>query len=363
MTTFSRSIVKEYSVTWAVIFAALLLVVFVTQLVRYLGYAANGSVPFGSVFLLLTLGSIKNLPILFSLSIILAVTLSLSRWYRDSEMVVWASSGKALSAWVSPTLWFVTPIAILVAILSLFLAPWAEQRLEIEKQTLEVNDDISTVSPGIFLESRDGSTVFFVDSLDSGIEELNGVFIFNREANGISITSANRGRQEESTQGASYIVVEDGYRYTEFDQSQDFDITKFATYGIRMDKNPVKKSYVHLSGRSTISLIEEASPHSFSELVWRIGLPVSAILLALVSIPISFVNNRGGRSYSVAAGILLFLLYKNVLGIIQTQVYQSTWSLWMGLTLPHLIIFVVFISLLLQRVGVFRKGVVNWGLR
>ena len=140
MTIFSRSIVKEYSVTWAVIFAALLLVVFVTQLVRYLGYAANGSVPFGSVFLLLTLGSIKNLPILFSLSIILAVTLSLSRWYRDSEMVVWASSGKALSAWVSPTLWFVTPIAILVAILSLFLAPWAEQRLEIEKKRLQAEE-------------------------------------------------------------------------------------------------------------------------------------------------------------------------------------------------------------------------------
>ena len=361
MTTFSRSIVKEYSVTWAVIFAALLMIVFVTQAVRYMGYAANGSVPFGSVFLLLSLGSIKNLPILFSLSIILAVTLSLSRWYRDSEMVVWASSGKALSAWVLPTLWFVAPIAILVAVLSLFLAPWAEQQLEIEKQALEVNDDISTVSPGVFLESRDGSTVFFVDNLDSSIEELDGVFIFNREANGISITSANRGRQEESAQGASYLVVEDGYRYTVFDQSQDFDITEFATYGIRMDTNPIKQTYVHLSGRSTMSLIREASPHSFSELVWRIGLPLSTILLALISIPISFVNNRGGRSYSVAIGVLLFLFYKNVLGIIQTQVYQSTWSLWMGLTLPHLIIFIIFIVLLLQRVGVFRKGLVTRG--
>ena len=361
MTTFSRIIVKEYSVTWAVIFASLLMIVFVTQAVRYMGYAANGSVPFGSVFLLLTLGSIKNLPILFSLSVILAVTLSLSRWYRDSEMVVWASSGKALSAWVSPTLWFVAPIAILVAVLSLFLAPWAEQQLEIEKQALEVNDDISTVSPGVFLESRDGSTVFFVDNLDSSIEELDGVFIFNREANGISITRANRGRQEESAQGASYLVVEDGYRYTEFDQSQDFDIAKFATYGIRMDKKPVKQPYVHLSGRSTMSLIGEASPHSFSELVWRIGLPLSTILLALISIPISFVNNRGGRSYSVAVGVLLFLLYKNVLGIVQTQVYQSTWSLWMGLTLPHLIIFIIFIVLLLQRVGFFRKGLVTRG--
>ena len=359
MTIFSRNIVKEYSVTWAVIFAALLMIVFVTQLVRYLGYAATGSVPFGSVFLLLALGSVKNLPVLFSLSIILSVTLSLSRWYRDSEMVVWASSGKSLSAWVLPTLWFVSPIAMMVAVLSLFIAPWAEQRLETEKQALEVNDDISTVSPGVFLESKDGSTVFFVDSLDPNVQGLNGVFIFNREANGVSITSASRGRQEASTQGISYLVVEDGYRYTEFDQSQDFDVTKFATYGIRMDKSPVKKPYVHLGGRSTMSLIEEASPHSFSELVWRIGLPLSAILLALISIPISFVNNRGGRSYSVVVGVLLFLFYKNMLGIVQTQVHQSSWSLWMGLTLPHVITLVIFMWLLLFRMGALKRGLLR----
>jgi lipopolysaccharide export LptBFGC system permease protein LptF len=49
MTTFSRSIVKEYSVTWAVIFAALLMIVFVTQAVRYMGYAGKwfGTLWFG----------------------------------------------------------------------------------------------------------------------------------------------------------------------------------------------------------------------------------------------------------------------------------------------------------------------------
>jgi len=87
-------------------------------------------------------------------------------------------------------------------------------------------------------------------------------------------------------------------------------------------------------------------------------LPLSAILLVLISIPISFVNNRGGRSYSVAVGVLIFLLYKNVLGIVQAQVYQSTWSLWMGLTLPHLITFIIFAVLLLQRLGVFRRFLV-----
>ena len=354
MSIFSRTIVKEYSVTWAVIFMALLLIVFVTQLVRYLGYAANGSVPFGSVLMLLSLGSIKNLPILFSLSIILSVTLSLSRWYRDSEMVIWVSSGKSISSWVQPTLVFAIPIAILIAALSLYIAPWADQRLEAEKQALDVNDNISTLSPGVFLESKNGSTVFFVDSLDSTGQLLGGIFIFDRNGNEDSVTSASRGRLEESQEGISYLVAQDGYRYTEFAKSQEFDVTQFSTYGVRMDKALPPKPHVHLSGRSTMSLIEEASPQSYSEMIWRLGLPFSAILLALISIPISFVNNRGGRSYSVAVGVLLFLFYKNALGIAQAQVYQSNWSVWVGLVLPHLFVLTIFILLLAIRTGAWK---------
>ena len=351
MSIFSRNIVKEYSITWGVIFVALLLIVFVTQLVRYLGYAANGSVPFGSVLMLLSLGSIKNLPILFSLSIILSVTLSLSRWYRDSEMVIWFSSGKSISSWVLPTLVFAIPIAILIAALSLYIAPWADQRLEAEKQALDVNDNISTLSPGVFLESKNGSTVFFVDSLDSIGQLFGGIFIFDRNGNEASVTSASRGRLEESQKGISYLVAQDGYRYIEFAKSGEFDVTQFSTYGVRMDKALPPKPQVNLSGRSTMSLIEEASPQSYSEMIWRLGLPLSAILLALISIPISFVNNRGGRSYGVVVGVLLFLLYKNVLGIAQAQVHQSIWSAWIGLVLPHLFVLTIFVLLLAIRTG------------
>ena len=359
MSIFSRTIVKEYSVTWAVIFMALLLIVFVTQLVRYLGYAADGSIPFRSVLLLLSLGSIKNLPILFSLSIILSVTLSLSRWYRDSEMVIWGSSGKSISSWVPPTLLFVAPISVLIAVLSLYVAPWAEQRLDAEKQALEVNDDISTLSPGVFLESKNGSTIFFVNGLDATSQILSGIFIFDRKRNEMSVTSASRGWQEQSKKGVIYLVAQDGYRYTEFAKSQEFDAAQFERYGVRMDKTSPQETYVHLSGRSTMSLVEEASPHSYSELIWRIGLPISAILLALISIPISFVNNRGGRSYSVAVGVLLFLFYKNILGIVQTQVYQSSWSVWMGLIFPHLVMLIVFILLLAIRSRAWRAFLVS----
>ena len=360
MTIFYKSIVKEYSVTCVVIFFVLLFIVFVTQLARYLGYVANGSVPLQSVLLLLSLGTVKNLPVLLSLSIILAVTISLSRWYRDSEMVIWISSGKSISSWLVPTIVFAAPIVAVIAVLSLYFAPLAEQKLESIKQALEVNDDISAVSPGVFLESKDGSTVFFVDSLDSSIQSFNGVFIFNRKSNAVSITSAVRGRQEVSSSGASYLVVQDGYRYTEFSESEELEVTEFEKYGVRMDKLPVKNTHTHLGGKSTDALIKEGSPQSYSELVWRIGLPLSAMLLALICVPVSFVNNRGGRSYSVAVGVLLFLAYKNLLGIVQTQVYQSSWPVWLGLTLPHLCLLMLLLVLIFLRTGALSRYAFAW---
>jgi lipopolysaccharide export LptBFGC system permease protein LptF len=53
----------------------------------------------------------------------------------------------------------------------------------------------------------------------------------------------------------------------------------------------------------------------------------------------------------VVVGVLLFLLYKNVLGIAQAQVHQSIWSAWIGLVLPHLVVLTIFVLLLAIRTG------------
>jgi lipopolysaccharide export system permease protein len=50
------------------------------------------------VVALLGFGAISYLPVLLSLTLFVAVLMTLSRWYRDSEMVVWLASGIPLTA-------------------------------------------------------------------------------------------------------------------------------------------------------------------------------------------------------------------------------------------------------------------------
>ena len=125
MQIFRQSLVREFAATAVAAFVVLLGITITTQLVRFLGLAAGGSITFSGVFALLAFTSFSYLPVLLSLTLFIAVLMSLTRCYRDSEMIVWFSSGLSLTAWIRPVLSFAVPIVIVIALLSLLLSPWA----------------------------------------------------------------------------------------------------------------------------------------------------------------------------------------------------------------------------------------------
>ena len=94
-----------------------------------------------------------------------------------------------------------------------------------------------------------------------------------------------------------------------------------------------------------------ASIENHAELVWRLGLPISTVLLALLCLSISFEHVRGGKSYAIGVGALLFIIYKNVLAFVETQVAQGSIVPWQGYVIPHLSMLVISSLLLLWRSG------------
>src|SRR5690606_21590161 len=72
-----------------------------------------------------------------------------------------------------------------------------------------------------------------------------------------------------------------------------------------------------------------------AELLWRIGLPVSAILVALLAIPLSAMNPRIGRSVNLFAALLLYVLYNNLMSIVQAWVAQGRIDFSIGVWVVH----------------------------
>ncbi|MFA5596294.1 MAG: LptF/LptG family permease, partial [Pusillimonas sp.] len=96
MSLFKRSVVSEILGHAGVIFSTLLVVWLSVLLVRLLGEAANGSIGADVVFGLATFSSITALPVILSVSLFIAVLTTVTRNFRESEMVVWFASGLSL---------------------------------------------------------------------------------------------------------------------------------------------------------------------------------------------------------------------------------------------------------------------------
>ena len=125
---FQRALLREFGNLALAVFATLFAVTLTTQLIRLLGQAASGQVLSEGVLALLGFSALNYLPVLLSLTLFVTVLMAISRSYRDSEMVIWFSAGQSLIAWVRPVLTFALPLVGVIAVLSLFLSPWAWTR-------------------------------------------------------------------------------------------------------------------------------------------------------------------------------------------------------------------------------------------
>ena len=89
-----------------------------------------------------------------------------------------------------------------------------------------------------------------------------------------------------------------------------------------------------------------------AELFWRASVPISAFLLVLIAIPLSYVNPRIGRSFNLFAALFTYMLYSNCLNIVQSMIAQGRLELWAGLVLPHAIALLVVVLLFHQQLSV-----------
>src|SRR3954466_10268400 len=147
---FHKALVREFASTALGTFFVLLGITLTTQLVKLLGQAATGLITTTGVLALLGFTLVNYLGVLLSLTTFIAVLMTLTRSYRDSEMVVWLASGVGLTRWMRPVLAFAGPLVIVIALVSLVLTPWAVSRSEELRRFMENRDDVSAITPGVF---------------------------------------------------------------------------------------------------------------------------------------------------------------------------------------------------------------------
>jgi len=340
------------------VFATLFVIMLTTSLIRYLGRAAGGRVDTGSVLPLIAFNAITVVPVLLVLTIYIAVLMSLTRAFRDSEMVIWFASGQSLAAWIRPVLSFTAPIALVVAVIAFFVSPWAERQASEYQQRFAQREDISQVSAGRFRESAAADRVFFVETVNDAQTEVRNVFVTQRRDDGVMVVVSRGGRIQYESDGSRFLVLEDGRRYDGTRGRPDFRLMEFERYGLRLEPRGPTLSDQRAKVKPTLELIGDRTPRNLGELSWRISLPVSALLMALLAIPLSAMNPRVGRSINLLLALLAYVTYSNLISLVQAWIAGGRLSFGIGAWILHLAVLGLAALLFWRRMTLPR-----WSLR
>jgi lipopolysaccharide export system permease protein len=347
---FQRSLRREFGTYAFAVFAVLFAIVVTTQLVRMLGRAAGGQIPADAVFALIGFTAINYLPILLALTLFVAVLMGISRAYRDSEMVVWSSSGIALTAWIRPVVVFAAPLILLITLMALFLSPWANSKAEEYRKQLDSRDEVSRIAPGVFRESANAERVFFVEGVDGEEGRVRNVFVASKQHGKTGVVVSNEGYVEVAPNGDRFAVLLNGRRYEGLPGTREYSIIEFERYALRIEQGEQQNTKQSSKSMATAELMRGNDKRLWGELMWRIGLPFIALNLALLAIPLAFVNPRASRSMNFLFAVFAYMLYSNVLGVVQAWVSQGRLDFDIGWWVVHAAVLCVTSVLFVWRI-------------
>lgn len=330
---------REAARTFGATLVALLTVVLTWVLFRVLSQSGRGQIDPQDVAMFIGLTLLGYLGPLMTITLFLTVLVVLTRWYRESEMAVWQSSGVGVFGLLRPVWRFSWPFLIAIAGLTLLVWPWANQQQEKLKEIYEKRSDVARAAPGQFKESADGNRVFFFEG-QASVKNLVGsvqddkpspvndpaqaasrVFVRTTEANGVeSVTLAASGGvkrlNEEKLEGI-FIELLQGRRY-EFTSLPKVQtrVAEFSRYLVKIknDDNGVSPG---LPARALppLELAFTNTPVARGELFWRLSVPLCAFLLCMLAVPLAATQPRAGRGWHIMIAMLTFLVYFNFINL------------------------------------------------
>jgi len=353
LTIVDRYLIREILQAWFAVTIVLLLILLSNSLVLILSKAVDGSLPSDAVIPLFFTYVISFLVTLIPLGLYLGVMLSLGRLYKDSEMSALNACGVGSAQLFRPVLLCASLALLIIVCLTLWASPWAARIEQKLKSNLEQRSELNNVSAGRFNESRDGTSVLFVKHVNADGSVLEDVFVHAKTIDGrLSLEVAEqatfvRGDAEHH----DHILFERGRRYLGRPGEANYEVTEFEQHGIVVMDNPVRQQALKRAAKTTTELWNSDQLADKAELQWRLNLPIAALILALLAVPLSRTTPRKGRYGKLVLAVLLYVPYSNVLVLSKNWMVEGKTAAYLGMWWLQLLMFFLVLLLILNMHG------------
>jgi len=138
--------------------------------------------------------------------------------------------------------------------------------------------------------------------------------------------------------------------------TNEFLVVEFDEGRIPIRRRNAEEAAASVLSKPTAALLESRLPADRAELEARISYPISVLVLALLAVPLSRSAPREGRYAKVGIGLLVYIVYANVLLIARVWVEHGVTPEWLGLWWVHAVAAALASLLLVRQSGVFARS-------
>ncbi len=355
MSLISRYILRETFGAWLIVVAVLFAILMTNQFADILGDAAADRLPRDAVFAIFSLTSLSFVTLLTPIALFLGVMLALARLNRDCEMAALSACGVGPGRLLVPILTLTGVLAAALTWLALFLTPAASSRIEEIKFLAEQDMKLGALEAGKFMSPDSGSTVLYAREVVG--DELRDVFVQHQLGDRVVATLAERSeRVVDPATGQISFVLHDGRRYEGVPGGNEFLVVEFDEGQIPIRPKEKEQFVETAAAKSSSALLASPRPEDRAELEWRISVPISVLVLALLAVPLSRSSPREGRYGRLGIGLLCYIVYANMLAIARLQVEHEAVPRWLGLWWVHAAVLAVAVVLLVRQSGVLARS-------
>ncbi|MBE8189486.1 MAG: LptF/LptG family permease [Candidatus Thioglobus sp.] len=245
------------------VFLVIALVIFGNQLVLVFKESLKAGIPIADLFPLISFKMIRDIPLILSLALFLAIILALSKLGKNSEIIVMNSMGigdKHFFVFIVPV---VMGIFVLILFLTTIAVPWSKEQRSLIMQRSENASEFSFIKQGEFQSFKDGEIVFYSSKVKAGEhaneQEMESIFIYALINEKPIITLAKQAQKyTDSATKSVYLRLKDGSRYHGFPGAENKKVLQFDEYDLQIidgSKQQFISNYNKIEGRSTFALI------------------------------------------------------------------------------------------------------------
>ena len=348
VTVLDKMIIHDLLKTLLSVLTVIVVIIVSRKFIRILDEAIAGQVSNETLLSILGLKTISATVEFLPVALFMAVLMVMGRMYRDQEMSAVASAGGGAGTLYRAVFLLVVPLSVLALGLSLYVSPWAEAKVDQIMKQGEESADLRGIAAGKFSEYSQGDLVFYVEKI-SADKKMHNVFVQNRQNGNMDIINAEAARIEDLADGR-YIIFENGEQVRGQPGTLNYVIEQFVEYAVRLD---TKESVVALNRQAfAVDLLWGSKVKAYiAELQRRFSVPLGALLLSFIAVPLAQISPRGGVYGNMLVGFLIYFSYGNLVRVSQSWVMTGAIPAWLGGTSVNVLLLLIGCFLLARLYG------------